>query len=76
MDLVPVRGTASDLFDRWGDKFLRLDGDADDPRTWHPVKTVKDNFGDIDAFTVVFADGTPEKVFNGTDEVEFAVPRL
>jgi hypothetical protein len=41
------------------------------------VKTINGpfGFGDIDALTVVFADGIPEKVFNETDQVEFAVPR-
>ena len=54
---------------------VRLEGDPDDPNTWHPVNTIKDHFGDIDMLTVVFADGTPEKAFNATDQVEFAVPR-
>jgi hypothetical protein len=56
--------------------WLRLDGDTDDPKTWHQVKTTKDPFGDIDGVvTLVFHDGTPEKMFNETDEVEFATIR-
>src|SRR6185437_1782929 len=40
------------------------------------LKTTKDPFGDIDGvITVVFHDGTPEKMFNDTDEVEFATIR-
>jgi hypothetical protein len=61
--------------------WLRLEGDSDDPATWHPVKVVNDQgFREdtsqpfVRALTVSFHDGTPDVRFNETDEVEFAVP--
>jgi hypothetical protein len=45
------------------------------PIQWHPVRTMNDHFGDISTMTIVFRDETPEKVFNHTDQVDFAVPR-
>jgi hypothetical protein len=73
MRMETVRCTAGELWGRPGDKFLRLENDSDDPATWHPVHTVRDAFGEFGAVTVVFADGAPEKMFNESDEVEFAV---
>lgn len=73
------RRTVKDLHHRslvGSPMWLRLNGDSDDPNTWHPIKTITDHFREFEAFTIVFADGTPEKVFNGADEVEFAVPRV
>ena len=75
MTLNSFRCTAKRLLELtdWN-MLLRLEADSDDPNTWHPVFTIKDPFGDIDGvITVVFADGTSEKVVNETDEVEFAV---
>jgi hypothetical protein len=77
MILDSFRCTANDLLELtdWN-MLLRLTGDPDKPNTWHPVQTIKDHFGDIDGLiTVVFADGTPETVFNASDLVEFAVAR-
>jgi hypothetical protein len=61
---------------------LRLDGDSDDPATWHPVKVISAQGFRTDtsqpfvrALTVSFHDGTPDVMFNETDEVEFALPR-
>jgi hypothetical protein len=56
--------------------WLRLEGDSDDPNTWHSVKRFEDHIWEVDTVTVVFADGpvtvgfadgTLEKVFNGKD---------
>jgi hypothetical protein len=61
--------------------WLRLDGDSDDPNTWHPVKTLNEGgfredvalpFGQ--AITVEFDDATTEIILNENDEVEFALP--
>ena len=61
---------------------LRLEGDADDPATWHQVKNISDHgirtdtsqpF--VEALTVSFHDETPDLVLNDSDQVEFAVPR-
>jgi hypothetical protein len=61
---------------------LRLEGDSDEAITWHPVKVVSaQGFREdtsqpfVRALTVSFHDGTPDAMFNETDEVEFAVPR-
>ena len=62
--------------------WLRLEGDSDKPRTWHPVEVVNlEGFREdtsqapVGALTVSFQDETPDVMFNETDEVEFAVPR-
>ena len=62
--------------------WLRLEGDSDEPGTWHPVEVVNfEGFSEdtgqplVRALTVSFQDGTPDVMFNETDEVEFAVPR-
>jgi hypothetical protein len=62
--------------------WLRLDGDSDDRSTWHPIKAVSvHGFREdtsqpfVKALTVSFHDETPEVVLNGSDQVEFAVPR-
>lgn len=56
--------------------WLRLDGDSDDPRSWHPVETGTDHFfHGVNALTVSFHDETPATVLNETDGVEFAVRR-
>jgi hypothetical protein len=56
--------------------WLRLDGDSEDPNTWHEVDTITEHFGGgVDMLTVTFKDGTDEKVLNETDQVEFAVIR-
>jgi hypothetical protein len=80
-----IKGTAKDLTDpRIGGLpiRLRLEGDSDDPATWHPVKVCSSNAFREDtsqpfvrARTVSFHDGTSDVMFNETDEVEFAVPR-
>lgn len=79
MTLDTFRCTAKDLIDHYHENlttWLRIEGDADDPNTWHPIRGIRDPFGDIDrTVTVTFTDGTPEKMFNDTDVVEFAVPR-
>jgi hypothetical protein len=62
---------------------LRLEGDSDDPATWHPVKAISAHGFRTDtsqpfvkALTVSFHDDdTPDTVLNETDQVEFAVPR-
>jgi hypothetical protein len=67
----------------WGwSIWLRLEGDSDDPSTWHPVKTLNDSaFREdltlpfVKAITVEFHDETPDTILNEDDEVEFAVPR-
>lgn len=55
--------------------WLRLEGDSDNPNTWHPVAEVHSHFGDIDTLTVDFHDDTTEKVLNPSDQVEIAVVR-
>ncbi|RFZ42682.1 hypothetical protein MSS4_04647 [Mycobacterium marinum] len=75
MDLIPERCTAGELFRRRGDKFLRIDGDSDDPQTWHQVKDIRDNWGDINSVAVSFHDSADEKLYNGDELVEFAVYR-
>ncbi|MEB4212314.1 hypothetical protein [Mycobacterium sp. 94-17] len=62
--------------------WLRIDGDSEDPATWHPVHTIS-NHGFrtdttqpfVEALTVSFRDDTPDVVLNEADPVEFAVPR-
>ncbi len=62
--------------------WLRLEGDSDDPATWHHVETIsRQGFRThtdqpfVKALTVAFHDGTPDKIFNHTDPVEFAIIR-
>jgi hypothetical protein len=62
--------------------WLRLDGDSNDPATWHPIKSVHPEGTREDTsqpfvrvLTVSFHDETPEAVLNESDQVEFAVPR-
>jgi hypothetical protein len=57
--------------------WLRLEGDSDDPGTWHPVKFIsaegtREDTGKpfVRALTVSFQDET-----NDSDQVEFAIPR-
>jgi hypothetical protein len=61
---------------------LRLEGDSDDPGTWHPVKFIsaegtREDTGKpfVRVLTVSFQDETPEVIFNDSDQVEFAIPR-
>ena len=82
--ISPIRNTA-DLVDRRISglpKRLRIEGDSDDPATWHPVKVVNDQAFREDtsqpfvrALTVSFHNETPDVMFNDADEVEFALPR-
>jgi hypothetical protein len=85
MILDAFRCTAEDLthhsLNGWS-LWLRLEGDPDDPATWHPVKTISDHGFRTDisqpfvkALTVAFHDETPDLVLNDSDPVEFAVPR-
>ena len=56
--------------------FLRLEGDSDEPTSWHRVDAVSyHGISGVRVLTVAFNDETPEMVLNETDEVEFAVPR-
>jgi hypothetical protein len=64
--------------------WLRLEGDSDDPGTWHPVEAVSitgfrsvsdPDLPGVKSLTVAFNDETAETIFNETDPVEFAVPR-
>jgi hypothetical protein len=62
--------------------WLRLDGDSDDPATWHQIKTIRDEGFTTDAsqpcvqaLTVSFHHATPELMLNDDDPVEFAVIR-
>jgi hypothetical protein len=78
MEFVSIRGPAMYLLEVIGCEvlvLLRIDDDPDDTRFWHAVDVVYDVFS-AGTLRVVFDDGTPEKVFNDTDEVEFAVPRV
>ncbi len=83
--LNKFRCKAADLTDRslqGAPMWLRLEGDSDDPATWHPVKVISDHGFRTDTsqpfvkvLTVAFHDGTPDVVLNETDQVEFAIPR-
>ncbi|WP_406816176.1 hypothetical protein [Mycobacterium sp. M23085] len=60
---------------------LRIEGDSDDPNTWHLVKTISDqgfrtdtSQSFITAITIKFHDETPEMMFNDTDQIEIAIP--
>jgi hypothetical protein len=62
--------------------WLRLEGDSDDPATWHPINRVRDHaFREdtsqpfVEAIFVSFHDETPELMLNDTDQVEFAILR-
>jgi hypothetical protein len=77
--LYPFRCPAKRLLDhdiqRWP-TWLRLEGDPDDPATWHPVEssTLHDREG-VQLMTVAFHDRTLDVVFNEEDEVQFLVRR-
>jgi hypothetical protein len=79
MILDSFRCATKDLLDPclscWS-MLLRLEGDPDDPNTWHLVKKVDDYmFQGVNALTVAFHDETLDTVLNETDQVEFAVLR-
>jgi hypothetical protein len=87
--MIPLdsfRCTAQNLTDRTLQgvpMWLRLEADSDDPGTWHPVKFISPEGTREDtskpfvrALTVSFQDETPEVIFNDSDQVEFAIPRL
>ena len=75
----PIRfaGTAADLAKyqcRGLPMHLRIDGDPDDPALWHPIAIVHDEtMPGVVALSIEFHDGTPEKLFNDIDGVEFTV---
>jgi hypothetical protein len=83
--LDAFRCTAQDLTHhslKGAPMWLRLEGDSDDPATWHPVKVISDQGFRTDtsqpfvkALTVSFLDLTPELTLNDSDQVEFAIPR-
>ncbi|ORV98608.1 hypothetical protein AWC15_11255 [Mycobacterium lacus] len=53
---------------------LRIEGDPDDPAMWHPIAVVHDDMlQDVVALSIEFHDGTPEKLYNDIDSVEFTV---
>jgi hypothetical protein len=80
-----IKGTAKDLVDPrlLGRPIrLRIDGDSNDPTTWHLVESTSDQgtsdegLQDVRAIFVEFHGGTPGVImFNDTDEVEFALQR-
>jgi hypothetical protein len=83
--LDAFRCTAKDLNDRslqGRPMWLRLEGDSDDPATWHPVEVIsaqgfRTDTGQpfVRALTVSFQDETPQLILNDSDQVEFAIPR-
>jgi len=74
MRLIPIQANAADLCQHEHDVMLRFDADADPPHSWHLVATVHDRMMDgVYAITIAFADGTPDRVFNNTDAVEYAI---
>jgi hypothetical protein len=77
--LYPFRGPAKRLLDPdfvgW-QKWLRLDGDRDDPATWHPVASTTFHYqGGVQLMSVAFYDQTLDIVLNEDDEVQFLVRR-
>jgi hypothetical protein len=55
---------------------LRLDGDPDDPATWHPVESTTLQYQEgLKFLTVAFHDQTLDVVLNEDDEVQFLVRR-
>jgi hypothetical protein len=84
--LDSFRCTAQDLTDpslKGVPMWLRLEGDSDDPGTWHPVKVIRsEGFREdtskpfVRGLTGSFQDETPELILNDTDQAEFAIPRL
>jgi hypothetical protein len=57
-------------------KWLRLDGDPDDPAKWHPVEsTTLHHQEGVQLMTVAFYDQTLDIVLNEDDEVQFLVRR-
>jgi hypothetical protein len=57
-------------------KWLRLEGDSDDPAAWHPVESTTIHYQEgVTLMTVAFHDQTLDVVLNEDDEVEFAVQR-
>jgi hypothetical protein len=77
--LYPFRCPAKRLLDhdiqRWP-TWLRLDGDPDDPATWHPVESSTLHYREgVQLMTVAFRDRTLDAVFNEEDEVQFLVRR-
>lgn len=80
---------AEDLYAPWITHYkvwLRIDGDSDDPDTWHLVTTLRDapctldtvdgrsRWSGPDEMTFIFLDGTPMVVVKKTDQVESAIP--
>jgi hypothetical protein len=77
--LYPFRCPAKRLLDPdlvgWP-KWLRLDGDPDDPATWHPVESTTLHYQEgVQLMTVAFYDQTLDVVLNEDDEVQFLVRR-
>jgi hypothetical protein len=77
--LDSFRSTAKDLLhpglSGWN-IWLRLEGDSDDPNTWHQVNNIGDHmFQGVNVLAVSFHDETPDVVLNDDDPVEFAVLR-
>jgi len=77
--LHPFRGPAKKLMDPdfvvWR-KWLRLDGDRDDPATWHPVASTTLHYHEgVQLKSVAFCDQTMNIVLNEDDEVQFLVRR-
>jgi hypothetical protein len=55
---------------------LGLEGDPDDPASWHPVEsTTLHHEQGITLMTVAFHDQTLDVVLNEEDEVQFLVRR-
>lgn len=85
--LEPRRCEAQVLYSPWYPSLpilLRVDGDSDDPETWHLITTIRYEpcsmdrppyRTGIDEMAFIFLDGTPMVVVNKTDLVEFAIPR-
>jgi len=79
-----MAGRLHKYFRHWSRIFLRLEGDGDDPNTWHPVSDAGVGTTGADPSAGLYGvhgvkvsslDSTETQFFNITEHVEFAVRR-